>query len=171
MPKVTYYAAASAGFDDAKAEIYGKRLQGIHELENGLPAAAVVEYARDKKDPLHPLFEWNDTKAGELYRRNQARLLIRSIELEIKGIRVRAFENVVLSVQQKDSDELKPVRLYLDQATVHKDPDLHEQTLRKALGALVHFRKRYSYMKELGPVIKAIEQLELEMELVPLVAG
>jgi hypothetical protein len=46
-----------------------------------LTAALVVDVARNSKHPLHSHFEWNDEVAGEAYRVDQARALIRTVRV------------------------------------------------------------------------------------------
>lgn len=64
-----------------------------------LMAEAVLEAARNAASPLHKHFEWNDSVAGEAWRREQARSLVRSYELHIveaeQETRVRYFTSVV----------------------------------------------------------------------------
>lgn len=53
--------------------------------ENGgtLRPADVVNAARDPEHPLHERFQWDDAKAGEAHRLDQARSLIKSVKVEI----------------------------------------------------------------------------------------
>lgn len=44
---------------------------------------AVVEASRPVSAPLHPYFEWDDAKAAEKYRKDQAGHLIRCIAVEV----------------------------------------------------------------------------------------
>ena len=57
----------------------------IKSLERAgkLTAHAVVDAARDAKSPLHGYFEWDDSKAAEQYRLDQARVLIRTVQVRI----------------------------------------------------------------------------------------
>ncbi len=61
-----------------------------------------MDEARDPSHPLHPRFEWDDSIAGEAYRRQQAQELIRSVRVQYKGTKgsdgetptVRAFHAI-----------------------------------------------------------------------------
>jgi len=66
----------------ADPQAIGEALETIR-LENGgeLHPQAVVADARDAKSPLHRYFEWDDKKAAEAHRMDQARALIRSIRI------------------------------------------------------------------------------------------
>lgn len=55
-------------------------LQTIYEDHGKLTPEIVVDVARPKSHPLHNRFEWNNTLAGELWRREQAAQLIRSVK-------------------------------------------------------------------------------------------
>lgn len=80
------------------ADVAGRVME---DLENGpgLTAKNLVDVSRPEDAPLHSVFEWNDSTAAELYRENQARRLIASIEIvredapevEEKPVMIRAF--------------------------------------------------------------------------------
>jgi hypothetical protein len=56
----------------------------IAALNDGrLTPEQVVETASDPDNPLHRLFDWNDSTAAHKYRLDQARALIRSVEVRI----------------------------------------------------------------------------------------
>lgn len=56
-----------------------------------LTPETVVEAARHPKSPLHDQFEWNDGVAGEAYRIQQARALIKRVRVDV----VRADQTVI----------------------------------------------------------------------------
>ncbi len=59
--------------------------------KNGrLTADAVVEAARSPKHVLHAYFEWDDSVAGALYRRDQARALIVGYRVEVTSLELSA---------------------------------------------------------------------------------
>lgn len=61
-------------------------LQAIADRHDGhLPPDQVVESARHPLSPLHDYFEWDDAKAGDAYRLQQARALIRSVRIEVRS--------------------------------------------------------------------------------------
>lgn len=51
----------------------------ISENGGGCTPPQIVESARPEESPLHRAFLWDDEKAGEYYRREQARRLIKSV--------------------------------------------------------------------------------------------
>lgn len=56
-----------------------------------LTPETVVEAARDPRSPLHSQFEWDDGAAGEAYRLQQARALIKRVRVDV----VRADQTVI----------------------------------------------------------------------------
>ena len=67
--------------DEEKAAI----LREIAEKHGGnLDPKDVVEEAKASSHPLHDYFEWRDKIAGEQFRIDQARALIRSVRIEVK---------------------------------------------------------------------------------------
>lgn len=74
------------------------RLQALHTRHSGLLRETdVVADAKKKNSPLHSYFEWDDRKASEAYRLEQASALIRRVKVKVivepetPPIRVRAF--------------------------------------------------------------------------------
>ena len=59
--------------------------EALQQLERGgrLTPAQVVEAARDESSPLHTHFEWDDSAAAESFSIDQARRLIRSVQVVV----------------------------------------------------------------------------------------
>jgi len=68
---------------EADPDAIGQELTRIKDANKGrLMPQTVVEEARNRRNPLHRHFEWNDKTAAEAYRLDQARELIRIIQIE-----------------------------------------------------------------------------------------
>ena len=65
----------------AQAGRYGLRLVQLTPKNGRLHPSVVVQDAKSLLSPLHDWFEWNDQKAAKKHRLNQARELIRSIDI------------------------------------------------------------------------------------------
>jgi hypothetical protein len=88
------------------------QLQSVYDQHQRLTPALVVDVARDQSHPLHDRFEWDDKVAGEAYRLDQARRLIRSVRVvyreadEKEAARtVRAYH----SVRDEQGNAYRPV--------------------------------------------------------------
>lgn len=80
-----------------------QELVRIEADSGGLTPAAVVEASRDESAPLHPAFTWDDSQAGERWRRQEARTLIRSIEVVREDDNEKTAVPVFVSVTSPDS--------------------------------------------------------------------
>ena len=58
-------------------------LKQLEDRKGRLLARDVLDAARDPSSPLHGCFEWDDGRAAEAYRLEQARELIRSIQADV----------------------------------------------------------------------------------------
>jgi hypothetical protein len=102
MPKqqTTYsWRGRSWGVDPAVAV---KELERIRRATGSLTSEAVVAEATPEDAPLHPAFEWDDEAASHAFRLMQARGLVRSASVSVKGAEPRA---VFVHVQRLDARE------------------------------------------------------------------
>lgn len=135
------------------AQVAGEELERIRVRNNGrLDNGDVVREARDKASPIHSAFEWNDKKAAEAYRLDQAGDLIRSIDVvmtEPDGPKkqLRAFVSV-----KRDED-----RSYTSIGHAMSDEELRAQVVAQAWAELDAWRKRYAELVELAKVFAVIE--------------
>lgn len=104
----------------------------------------IVSAARDPKSPLHSKFEWDDRVAGEAYRLNQARELIKSVTFLPSGSDepVRAYVSL-------SSDRLSRggFRAMVD---VMSDERLKALLIEDAKQDLQAFRQRYDRLRDLA---------------------
>jgi hypothetical protein len=146
-----------------QAQVAGEALEDIRERHGDcLKPAVVVEESRPDVAPLHPCFEWQDEKAAELYREDQARRVIRSVRVLHEPMpdgEVRAPTIAYVSVRLPESG---PV--YLTTARVLSDVDLRQQALENALALFRGVQARYRHLEELAEVFAALEKVEAEPE-------
>ena len=122
-----YKARSGFHFSDKDAQIIGERIEYLMKQSgNGVTPKDMVDDARDKSSPLHKFFEWDNTKAGEKWRLNQAGTLYRGVTEVIvhKGEKkeVRSFFNV---------ENAESKKVYVTYEKVIKEPDCMEQLIRK----------------------------------------
>jgi hypothetical protein len=145
--KSGYRAAVSA-------EIAGTRLAELAEQNGGdITPPLVVEDARPEGAVLHDAFEWDDTTAGEQWRLEQARALVRNVivvHVEEDG-RERPCRGY-LNVDMPDEG-----RCYVSTARIVEEPALLEQVREDALRGLESWKARYKSINGLEAVYAAIE--------------
>lgn len=137
-----------------EAQAAGEELERIRTFNNGrLESRMVVEAARPEDSPLHPAFEWDDVKAAEAWRVEQARHLIRVIEVVVEKADgghapTRAFVSVV-----RDTD-----RSYTSTAHALTDLDLRRQVLDSAWQELEAWRRRHAELIEFAKIFADIDE-------------
>lgn len=100
-------------------------LAALEDAGGGVSAERVVEAARDPEHPWHARFVWDDAVAGEKYRLQQARALIRSVVYER-----RIERTVTRSVRYiRDPDAMAHEQRYVSVIALRAD----EERARSAL--------------------------------------
>jgi hypothetical protein len=127
------------------------QLQAIYLDHGKLTPDIVVDEARPVDSPLHPRFEWDDTVAGEAWRREQAHRLIQSVrvtfcpETESEGPHdVRAFH----AVRTEKGHVYEPV----DRVT--HDPFLARLVLADMERDWRALRRRYETFQEFWDLVR-----------------
>jgi len=130
-------------------------LTEIHLRYGHLDAETVVAEARSKKSPLHQYFDWDNKVAGEKWRLEQARSLIRRAIIVVgePEKKVRAFVHV------RSANSYKPVE------DVWKSPSWAEEveaTFRRDAQA---FSARWKNHRAIGATYRKWLQEQLAEEL------
>lgn len=128
----------------------------IEEIGDNVTADQVVQRATDVNSAMHEIFEWDNTKAGHLWRKQQAANLLCSLQVEYvsedeekikEPITVRAY----VGIKQKQG--------YHKIETVVEDLDLYADLLNKAYNELKAIRNKY---KNLGEIQEKLAFLDEE---------
>lgn len=144
------------------AQEAGDELDRIREANGGeLRADSVVVAAADPANVLHPCFEWDDTRAGALYRKEQASSLCRSIRVLVvneDGDKepLRAY----VCVLPDGADR----RAYVPRGVVAANPNLLNQAINEAIQYLRYAENRVAEFKALRAESKQIAQVRLRLE-------
>jgi hypothetical protein len=143
-------ARVPASVDAQKA---GEELERIRVKHNGrLEPEWVVHNAKSPRNPLHDLFEWDDNVAAQNFRVDQARSVIRSVEVVVEEApQMRPTRAFVSVVQERD-------RSYTSVQHAMSDDDLRNQLLAQAYTELEAWQKRYAELIELADLFAAIDQ-------------
>lgn len=149
------------GIDAAKAY---KALEAIRTKNSGLTDDGILLAASAKNHVLNQWFEWDDTVAASEHRRNQARQLIRSIEVtysEAPGIKTRVYE-----VEHKSRPQDPGRTVYTTIEEVLANPESRDRLIAEAIKAAMQFRRRFKMLHEfdglMGEIDKAVEKLGAE---------
>jgi hypothetical protein len=126
------------------------QLQAIYDQHGSLTPGLVVDAARDEGSPLHARFEWDDSVAGEAWRRQQAHELIRSVRVvhsrpDKPDLSVRAFH----AVRSDDGFAYCPTDVVL------ADPVLTQVVLADMAREWKQLRERYDQFTEFRALVIA----------------
>jgi hypothetical protein len=128
------------------------QLQAIYDERQRLTPEVVVDAARDEASPLHDRFEWDDQIAGEKYRLDQARRLIRSVRVvyreadEKESARtIRAFH----AIRDEQGTSYRPVE------EVTESPLLTKLLLQSMELEWKQLMRRYGHFEEFLKLVRA----------------
>lgn len=147
----------------ADPQVIGDALDQLQHGNDGrLTPRVVVEHARPIDSPLHPCFEWDDLRAAELFREDQARHVISSVRVVQRSADPRQEARVIhayISLEETVGDERQ--RAYVPLARVFADADLLAQAVQRAAAELRAFEDRYA---EFDAIARAARTAREEIE-------
>lgn len=127
----------------------GEELAAISAANGGrLTPKSVVEKAANPRHPLHRFFEWDDAKAANAHRLEQARELIRIIRVDDDdGKQVRAF----FSINDRGTS-------YRSLTEVRQSQGLQELVLKSALKDLRAWEARYRDLTDACDLVRQAQR-------------
>ena len=140
-----------------EAQVVGEELENIQKKRGILTPEVVVKEASRKTSKIHGCFEWDDAKAANAHRIDQARYMLRSIEVVVERIEgdsgtleIRAFHNVENEASEK---------VYVTLAQAKENEGYWNQVKEKALSEIKSWQSKYSSIKEFEVIFNAIAQV------------
>lgn len=136
-----YVAEPGSRYSNKDAEKIGPVIQSLSEAGAVTPRD-IVDAARSGNSPIHEFFEWNDKKAADLFRVEQARNMLRSI-------RVRYIEDGTpkearaFAVTKTNAYEDEP-RQYRSFQVLYGDSAFAANMMDNAITDIMAWKKRYS---------------------------
>ena len=141
------------------ANVVGTEVEKIEREKGAVTARDLVDRARPEDSALHRLFEWNDAKAAEHYRIQQASQILCALSITMsespEATVVRAYMNVA-----EDADN--PTRrtgTFINTHDAFMDEEKRNLILRVAIRELKELERKYAKLTELAEVFKAIDKL------------
>lgn len=135
------------------AEKVANHLQKLEDQHGKVTRELFLDSARPEDSDMHPLFEWDDEKAAEKYRLQQASIIISSIrvtvvEEETKPVTVHPY------VQ---TDTGSSVYINIDKAM--SDEDERQKVIRRACAEMKWFISKYNAYVEFAELIDLMEKI------------
>ena len=128
----------------------GEKLHAIRKQRGRLLPADVVEEAATSTSILHRYFEWNNRKAAQKWRLEQARTLIASIvTVEVDGQETRTVRSFV-----RMADSFEPLEV------VMSDAAMRERALHEVQTSIGYLKEKLKAFEEFADVLEALNQVE-----------
>ncbi len=135
-------------------QIAGEELERLTEENGGIITPAVlVESSRSEDAPLHKAFKWDDAEAAIEYRKDQARLVLRSIV-------------IITNENREPAEPIQTVRAFIHSETekgycpivrAMSSKELRREVLTKAWKELREWKERYEHLSEFSEMVEIIE--------------
>lgn len=100
-----------------------KAIDACRDKHGRILPKLVVEAAKNPRSPLHKEFEWDDKKAGYLWRLNRAQELIREIKMRVE------YDTITVACPVYVSDPSSRESAYIATSTAARKEELAESIL------------------------------------------
>lgn len=159
-----YKPVKGSPLNQEQAQRYGERMAILEEENNGLIPEILVEDAKRKASPLHDWFEWDDKRAANRYRIEQARNLFQHVAVVVKTSEdeeeiVRAFHAVEVKDAEPSERDGANRKRYVSIGNILSDENYRKQLVESALRELENWRKRYATYQELVLAVEAVDKI------------
>jgi hypothetical protein len=122
-------------------------LQSIYDKNGSLEPDQVVQEARPEDHPLHCRFEWDDSIAGEHWRRHQAHELITSVRVVYRPATDQQQEITIRKYHAVRGEDERNY-IYKSSEDVASNPLYSKMVLRDAERDWKTLFARYGHLKE-----------------------
>ena len=127
-----------------------KVAEELQQLDEGFTPVDIVNAARDSSTELHKCFEWDDSKAAELYRIKQAVNIVGHLVIEQPTKTKEHPEIRVYYKPEKSSG-------YVETRKIVRDEDTYSNLLAQAMRELRIFKAKYKCLEELREIMDLID--------------
>jgi hypothetical protein len=165
--KYEFRPGGRAGFRNAAkadAQVIGETIDGLRAVHGPeLATATVVEAARPEESTIHENLTWNDGEAGDHWRDQEARALVRSYAVVTISPAGKP-EAIVANVSIRDE---AGHRAYHDVAEIEASPVLQKSVLVEAIRDLQKWRRAWNGQIDEDILAKIDEVIEFAEQQLP----
>lgn len=140
----------------ADVDLVHTELEAIRQRDGHISPEAVLRQACADDNPMHEEFIWDDSEAAHAYRLEQARSLIRSIEVVYEDAPTKVVR--AYSVVSAPPEYQTHRKVYTDTREALTDPVTRAEILATAIREALAFRRKYADLQELSKVITAFDE-------------
>jgi len=154
-----------SGFS-VEAKVVHEQVEALKTKHGGsLTAEQIVVAAKSKRNPLHPIFDWDDANAANEHRLETARVMMRSLVIVREELKTDRPQRVYEVIREPQQGKHRIRHAYRTMDDILKNEDWRAELLTRALRDLIVIRNRYRDLQELAVVMRAIDELVQTTEL------
>jgi hypothetical protein len=144
--------------DKADPQTIGETLAGLAVEHGGhLKPDDVLQAAADRRSYLSQFFTWDDKEAAESWRLNEARALIRSVEVVEAEAPNEERKRAFLSITDTQGRSYRPVQ------QIEADPRLQALVLAQAIKDLRAWQRRYRDLRDICALVEVAASAAAEL--------
>jgi hypothetical protein len=142
------------GLYKVPASVAARVVSSCEDKDGFIQPSTVVEVSKPEGAELHSVFEWEDEKAANSWREQQARVLIKNIVVyEVRNDVKKESTAFVHVISETDNSRgYKPIVLAL------QDINNRDYILSRALSELESFRLKYANLVEFAGFIAKLDE-------------
>lgn len=146
----------------SQIKVVGSELDAITAAHGYIKPDLVLKQAEPPGAPLHDFFTWDNGIAGDKWRQEEARHLIRSIRIIRTDIPIseQPIVRKYLSVSASDTESRFDGSAYLSSDEVAASADYRQQTLNAAMAELRRWQGRHDGLREFFGIYAEIESVD-----------
>ena len=158
MEAKRFIPGAGAHLTREQATRYGCEIEAITaRSRDGITPSDVLEEAKNSSSPLHNYFEWDDRKAAQRWRIEQAKYLLRHIDVIVE-LEDRPEEKIITRAWQCPENGSG----YQATKRIMESVDARSLLLEQALRELEWFKTKYAILQELSGIFTAFDMLAVK---------
>lgn len=143
------------------AQAVGEHLENLEQKHGAITKQLFLDSARPEESPMHGLFEWDDQRAAEKWRLQQANIIINSLRIDVvsennETVKLNAFVNTEKRGNGKAS--------FINIQKAMSAEDTRTHVLQDALRDLEWIRRKYDKFQWFSQVAQSIDDFILEQK-------
>jgi hypothetical protein len=142
------------GLYKVPASVAAKIVSSCKDKDGYIQPSAVVEVSKPEEADLHTCFEWENEKAADSWREQQARVLIKNIVIyEVREDIEKETTAFIHVISEPDK-----MRGYKETIVVVQNSNDRDYVLKRALQELESFKIKYAKLVEFSELINRIDE-------------
>lgn len=125
----------------------------ISEIGESATPQEILEKGRNPATELHKCFEWDDSKAAEKFRIEQARTIVRCLVIRETEEPKEQKPEIRMFYKTSGGEGYKPTTIIM------QDKDEYQKLLERAYAELSSFKNKYRSLAELDGIFDLIDKL------------